>query len=448
MMGSLYLGVYGALTNLGEPVISAYLKRRAAAGKEDPARAGERRGQAARPRPPGPLIWVHAASVGESLSVLSLIERLLAGRPGLAVLVTTGTVTSARLMAERLPAGAFHQYVPADRGPWVARFLGHWRPDLALWVESELWPNLLVGCHRRDLPLVMVNGRMSRRSYDRWRRHPAFARLLLGCFELCLAQSEEDAERLASLGAPRTQSVGNLKFAASPLPADPEELTRLQAALGERPRWLAASTHPGEEAQLAEAQRQLRERHKALLILVPRHPARGEAVAEELAAAGFRVARRSLGQAIAPDVDVYVADSMGELGLFYRLAEVVFVGGSLVPHGGQNLLEPAQLDCALLHGPHMQNFRAIVEEMRSAGATAEVWSSVDLALAVDVLLSQPALRRARVRAAREVATAKRGILDAVVRELKPWLDGLAGQAAAPPASPESPESGAGRHARA
>lgn len=446
MMGGLYLGVYGALTHLGEPVISAYLRRRAAAGKEDPERAGERRGLAARPRPPGPLVWVHAASVGESLSVLSLIERLLADRPGLAVLVTTGTVTSARLMAERLPAGAFHQYVPADRGPWVARFLDHWRPDLALWVESELWPNLLAGCRRHGLPLIMVNGRMSRRSFARWRRHPAFARTLLDCFALCLAQSAEDAERLTSLGAPRTVSVGNLKFAAAPLPADAAELARLQAALGERPRWLAASTHPGEEARLAEAQRQLKERHKALLILVPRHPARGEAVAEELAGAGFRTARRALGQAVGADIDVYVADSMGELGLFYRLADIVFVGGSLVPHGGQNLLEPAQLDCALLHGPHMHNFRAIVEEMRAAGATTQVWSSVDLALAVDVLMSQPALRHSRIRAAREVATAKRGTLDAVVRELGPWLDALAREAAQAP--PEAPASGAGRHARA
>lgn len=416
------LALYRGLTTAAEPLIRYYLTRRCDAGKEDPERLSERFGEASRPRPAGPLVWVHGASVGEAVSALALIERLLAERPGFNVLVTTGTVTSARLLAKRLPRRALHQYVPVDRAGWIQRFLDHWRPDLALWMESELWPNLVRGIADFGTPLVLLNGRMSEPSFRRWQRVPFLIKPLLESFVLCLGQDDAQAQRLAALGAARTRMVGNLKYAAAPLPVDEAELGRLRQAVAGRPVWLAASTHPGEERLVAEAHRAIAACHPDLLtIIVPRHADRGAEIAADLASAGLAVVRRSARQD--PDGGaVYVADTMGELGLFYRLVELAFVGGSLVPHGGHNPLEPALLGCAVLSGPHTRNFPAVFEEMRAARAVADVADANALAFAVRQLLEEPVRRQALAVAARGVAQARAGVLDAVLGEIAPWLD--------------------------
>ena len=417
--------LYRGLTEIGGPAIAALLAWRRVRGKEDRARFAERRGIASLPRPAGPLLWLHAASVGEAQSSLSLIERLLASRPRLSILVTTGTVTSARLMAERLPAGAVHQYLPVDRLPWVRRFLDHWQPDAALWIESELWPNLVVETGRRRIPMALVNARMSDRSLAGWRRMPGLIQPLLAPFRRVLAQSEADAARYRSLGAGEVVTTGSLKYAAAALPADPVVLSQLGNAIGNRPRWLAASTHPGEEALVADAHRRLKPRHPGLLtLLAPRHPRRGGEIAAALGKARLAVARRSRGEAPEGAAEVYLVDTMGELGLFFRLAPIVFMGGSLVPHGGQNLLEPAQLGCALLHGPHVQNFRAIAADLAAAGAAEEVRDADELATAVERLLGDEALARRKGAAARRTSESGRGVLDAAVAALAPVLDGL------------------------
>ncbi len=430
------LGLYRGLTTAAEPLIRYYLTRRCVAGKEDPDRLGERFGEASCDRPSGALAWVHGASVGEAVSALALIDRMLAERPRLSVLVTTGTVTSARLLAKRLPRRAFHQYVPVDHAGWIQRFLDHWRPDLALWMESELWPNLIRGIAAAGTPLVLLNGRMSEASYRRWQRVPFLIRPLLGSFALCLGQDHAQTERLAALGAPCARMVGNLKYAAAPLPADAAELERLRQAIAGRPVWLAASTHPGEERFVADAHRAIAaSRPHLLTILAPRHADRGAVVAQELAAAGLRVARRSAREDAAGR-DVYLADTMGELGLFYRLAEIAFVGGSLVPHGGHNPLEPALLGAAVLSGPHTRNFAAVFDEMRGARAVAEVADAAALAAAVGRLLDDPARRRALAAAALGVAEARAGVLDAVMDEIGPWLDQA--ERRQPPSSPPEP----------
>jgi 3-deoxy-D-manno-octulosonic-acid transferase len=406
------LALYRGATRLAGPLVDRYLAARLAQGKEDAARLAERRGVASRPRPAGFLTWLHGASVGEAISALPLVERLTAHG---SVLLTTGTVTSARLIAERLPAGALHQYVPADRPDWVASFLDHWRPDLALWLESELWPNLVMATHARGTPMVLVNARMSARSAARWRWLPWTIRPLLGAFDLCLAQGEESAARFRALGARAVRAPGNLKFAAPPLPVDDAALAMLKAAIGDRPCWLAASTHPGEEAIAGAVHQTLATRHPGLLtIIAPRHPARGPEIA---AALPGRVRCRSAGEA--PDGDIYVADTLGELGLFYRLAPVVLIGGSLVPHGGQNLLEPARLGAAVLHGPHMANFPEALALL--GDALTPVTDAATLTTAVDALLADPA-RRARLGAvACERATQGAGALDAVLAALAPYL---------------------------
>jgi 3-deoxy-D-manno-octulosonic-acid transferase len=436
--------LYRALTTAGLPLIRLALARRRSLGREDAARMAERMGVASRARPEGALVWIHAASVGESLSVLALVERLARERPHVAALVTTGTVTSARLLERRLPPAAIHQYVPVDRAAWVARFLDHWRPDLVLWVESELWPNLLHGIAGRAVPAVLVNARVSPRSFARWRRFKGMARRLLATFDLCLAQSEANAASLRALGAANVAAPGNLKFASEPLPADPASLTRLEAAASGRIVWLAASTHEGEEEAIEAAHRVIAQRHDGLLtVIAPRHPARGRAIAAMLAARGHRAALRSTGALPGADDAFYVADTLGELGLFYRLAPVAFVGGSLVPHGGQNLLEPARLGAAVLHGPHVENFREIAQALDEACGAATVADPTSLAAAVDALLADPGLRARSTAAAARIAEAQGKVLEDVMAALAPYLDAACG-------APDRPGDGARapRHARA
>jgi 3-deoxy-D-manno-octulosonic-acid transferase len=425
------LTLYRATTTALGPVLALYLARRMARGKEDRERFAERQGRAARPRPKGPLLWVHAASVGEAMSTLSLIDRLLVERPSLSVLVTTGTVTSARLLATRLPAGrAWHQYVPVDRPAYVRRFLDHWQPDLALWVESELWPTLVSETHRRGVPLLLLNGRMSQRSFRGWQRLPGLIAPLLAAFDLCLAQDAVQAERLKHLGATAPATVGDLKAAAPPLPVDEEELARLAAPLVGRPLWLAASTHEGEEEAVADAHLALARAHPGLLTsIAPRHPVRGAAIAAELAARGLGVARRSQDEAIAADTDVYLADTLGELGLFYRLAGIAFIGGSLSAKGGHNPLEAALLDCAILHGPDMANCADVARRLAEAGATVAVGDASALAAAVGRLLADPIERAARAAAAAGIAAENGAVLDAVMARIAPWLDRLTPHAA-------------------
>lgn len=414
--------LYSGLTRLAGPIVRRLLDRRAARGKEEPVRRGERFGHPGLPRPEGRLIWLHAASVGESLAILPLVDRLLGRDPGATALVTTGTVTSAGLMAQRLPARALHQYVPVDLPDAVDRFLDHWRPDLVIWIESEFWPNLLAGIRRRAIPAGLVNARLSEGSFRSWRRVPGTARRLLSVFQVALAQTEVEAERLRALGLPMARAVGNLKYSADPLPVDDSTLTGMREAVGGRPCWTVASTHPGEEEVAAEAHARMAAAQPGLLtILVPRHPARGEDVAGLLRGRGLTVARRAAGEAIGTDVAVYVADTMGELGLFYRLAPVACVGGSFVPVGGHNPIEPALLGTAILHGPEMFNFPEVAAELAAAGGSVRVDGAGALADEALRLLRDPVARTAMADAARQVADRNRAAVDRVMGALEPLL---------------------------
>ena len=420
------LGLYRTLSIVLGPAIELYLAQRLARGKEDRERFAERRGHTNFNRPPGPLIWVHAASVGEAVSMLSLIDRLLVERPKLRVLVTTGTVSSARLLASRLPADrAWHQYVPVDRPSYVRRFLDHWRPDLALWVESELWPNLVTATGARGIPLLLLNGRMSARSYQRWRRVPGLIEPMLASFALCLAQDAAQAERFGRLGAQDATSVGDLKAAAAPLPVEDSDFAPLAVACAGRPLWLAASTHEGEEDIAAFAHRALKHEHRGLLtVIAPRHPARSDAIVAMLEARGLIVARRSKAEPIEAATDIYLADTLGELGLFYRLAGIAFVGGSITRKGGHNPLEAALHARAILHGPDMSNCIAMARALASAGATLTVTDGPSLAASIGRLLADPVERAARAAAAAGIAAHNRDVLDAVLARLAPWLDRL------------------------
>ena len=423
------LSVYLAVSSLAGPVAGPLLRRRLARGKEDAGRLGERLGRAGLPRPGGRLVWLHAASVGEANSALPLVGALLLR--GLGVLVTTGTVTSARRMAAALPEGAIHQFAPVDTAAAVRGFLGHWRPNLAVWIESELWPRLAIETARRGVPMALVNARLSARSAGRWRRLPGMARALLGGFRLILAQDRETVERLRRLGA-GARFAGNLKALVAAPDCDAAELSAIRSALGDRRVWLAASTHEGEEGAMIAAHEALRVGARAagalpardvgrgttppLLILAPRHPERGDAVARLAADAGLSVVRRSEGglpEGAQGGADVWLADTLGEMGLWYRLAPVAFVGGSLVPVGGHTPFEPVQLGCAVLHGPHVANFAPAYAALDEGGGAVGVADAAGLAAALEALLADPA----RAGAMRERA---HGIHDG----LKPDLDAL------------------------
>ncbi len=406
-MRGIVAGLWHNGATLAAPGLRTMLRRRVNRGKEILSRLPEREGIDPTPRPDGRLIWLHAASVGESQSILPVLSALRSQAPELSILLTTGTVTSAALLAERLPAlgleSVLHRFVPLDVPAWVARFLDHWRPDVAGFVESELWPNLIGGCEARGIPMMLVNARMSARSLRGWQRAPGFAQQMLGAFARVQAQSEADAARLRLLGARDVDAPGNLKLAAPPLPADPAELARLRALIGARPVWLASSTHPGEEDVAGRVHCDLAPEHPGLLTIVaPRHPERGTAVAAALGAP-----RRAAGQD--PGSGIWVADTLGELGLLYRLAPLAFVGRSLVGQGGQNPLEPARLGCAIAVGPHTANFAESVQALEAAGALTRVNGAAELADWVDGMLRDPDRRRVAGAAACAAAQGAAGL---------------------------------------
>jgi 3-deoxy-D-manno-octulosonic-acid transferase len=414
------LRLYRKLSTAIVPLTPALINRRLKQGKEDPARIGERRGVSLGVRPPGPLVWIHGASVGEVLAAAALIEKLRA--LNFRILLTSGTVTSAAIVAKRFPADIIHQYVPYDSPRYVARFLDHWRPSLALFVESDLWPNLILSSAARRLPMVLINGRMSQRSFPRWRRMAGTISAILGRFDVCLAQSQVDAERFAALGSRNVVTTGNLKLDVPAPPADAAKLERLMAVTRGRPIIVAASTHPGEEDILLEVHRTLTGFFPSLLsVVVPRHADRGESIARMIAASGQQVALRSREELPTAKTDIYVADTMGELGLFYRLAPIVFMGGSLVEHGGQNPIEAIKLGASIVHGPHVFNFTDVYEALDRAEGARRADSQEALVKQLGQLLADPAARQLSVDAAERVVERLGGALDRTLVALEPYL---------------------------
>src|SRR5712675_632680 len=414
------LRVYRKLSTAMVPLAPALIKRRLKQGKEDPERVDERRGLSPDTRPLGPLVWIHGASVGEVLAAAALIERLRA--LDLRILLTSGTVTSAAIAAKRFPADVIHQYVPYDSPRYVARFLDHWRPSLALFIESDLWPNLILSSAARRLPMVLINGRMSHRSFPRWRRITATISALLGRFDVCLAQSDLDAERFTALGSRNVITTGNLKLDVPAPPADSAKLERLMSVTRGRPIIVAASTHPGEEDLLLDAHRALAGYFPSLLsVIVPRHPARGEAIARSVAASGLHVAQRSHEELPTATTDIYVADTMGEMGLFYRLAPIVFMGGSLIEHGGQNPIEAVKLGASIVHGPHIFNFTDVYEALDHAGGARRADSQEALVKQLGQLLADPRARDASLAASERVVEQLGGALERTLTALEPYL---------------------------
>ena len=416
----LTLRAYRLLMSAATPVASMVLSYRLRKGKEHAVRLPERRGEANIPRPAGRLIWFHGASVGEMNAIFPLIERVRA--QNLNVLVTSGTVTSAGVAEKRLPPDVIHQFSPVDLPQFAARFLDHWKPDLGLFVESDLWPSMIMAASERNVPLILINGRLSERSFNRWRMIPRTIGALLRRFDLCLAQSTDDGARYAGLGAPRISTTGNLKLDVPAPAADENKLAALQDVLGTRPVITAASTHPGEETEIVDAHRRLKHSFPGLLtIIAPRHPERGQGIAEIAKVAGLTAVLRSQDQLPRASTDIYVADTLGELGLFYRVAPIVFVGGSLVSHGGQNPIEAIKLGAAVLHGPHVANFAEIYAALDEAGGAELVTDAGKLAVRIGAWLKDTEARKAVTEKAAKSMDTLTGALERTLAALDPYL---------------------------
>jgi 3-deoxy-D-manno-octulosonic-acid transferase len=417
------LSLYRGITRVCAPLFERILLKRADNGKEDTARLNERRGIASIKRPDGVLFWLHAASVGEAQSALILINRLLNTYPDAHILVTSGTVTSAELMGKKLPARAFHHYVPLDHPEWVDRFLDFWRPNFAFWMESELWPNLVNGLKVRRIPSVLINARMSDRSYKRWKLLGGMASLLIAAFDVVFAQTASDADRYSKLGALEVYNGGNVKYSAAPLPYDENDLASLEAVIAGRPIWLYASTHAGEEALACRVHAALKARYPELLtIIVPRHPERRDLIKHECRTSGLAASLRSRGAM--PDRDIYIADTLGELGLFYRLAPISLIGRSFSDDGGggHNPIEAAQLGSAVLTGPRYMYQREIFDEMLEFDAALVAQDESDLISKLDALLADTERLSALQNNGTAFVESKARIIDDIEARLYPLIN--------------------------
>ncbi len=419
----MFLKIYNALITVLYPlVIKGYINKRKQIGKEDVARFNERTGRPKLTRPEGKLFWLHGASVGESVSMLPLINKILETYPDSHVMVTTGTVTSADVMQKRLPERAFHQFIPIDNPIFTTRFVKYWHPDVALWFESEFWPAVLTSIKRKNIPLILINGRISNKTFKRWQQFDFVCKEILSCFTMCLGQSEEDAYRLRVLGAKETTCLGNLKYAGLPLPIDEKNKKEMLKQIGDRKLWLASSTHDDEEVRLAKVHKRLKEKYSDLLtIIVPRHPNRGQEIADEIKKLELSTALRSKGEKITPNTDIYIADTIGEVGLWYDIAKIVFIGGSLIPHGGQNFIEPSRVRDAVIVGPHMHNFTDAMSRAKKADAVMQISDTLELQELLEQLFDNDQVLDAKCSLAYNWAASETKVLDGIMDKIKTYF---------------------------
>lgn len=420
ILSRIVLRIYRGFGMLLYPFMGPFLRLRANKGKEDRKRRYERYGYPSADKPTGPIVWFHAASVGESMAVIPVIEHV--NSLGINTIMTTGTVTSAQIVRKRLPRGSYHQYVPLDLKPALERFLDHWQPDAAIFTESEIWPMTILELSQRNIPRILVNARMSDRSFKRWKNASGLAETLFENFSHVVAQSDLDAERFKTLGARPVDISGNLKVDTNALPYDEVEFKQLQARIARRPCWVAVSTHEGEEESVGKIHSALKKKIPNLLtIIVPRHPDRASGVVAMLKENGLKIAQRSQAQALDGSTDVYMGDTIGEMGLYLRLAQVAFVGKSLKADGGQNPLEPAMTGTAIISGKNVKNFRDSYKNLLKAGAVRLIADEQMLAANVEYLLRNPHEREKMQKAAFETINEMRGALDKTNRALDSYL---------------------------
>lgn len=384
---SIALHLYRSLSWGLSPLVRLYFSKRLKIGKEDPTRYHERWGAPSQKREENrPLIWIHAVSVGEAVSTLPLLKILHEECRDAQLLLTTGTVASAKVIAKRLPPYVTHQFAPLDLPQVINRFLEAWDPDLALGVESELWPNMLSLTQERGIPTILLNGKLSQRSFQRWKWMSSLISPIFTKMALVGAQTPADAKRFSQLKAPHVEVMPNLKLLGEPISVNTAALRKLKAEIKDRPHWCAANTHPGEDELIIEAHIELKKHCPELLtIIVPRHPERADDIRKLIESKGLSVAQRSSNQHISESTDIYLADTLGEMGLYYALCGVIFLGATFVAKGGHNPIEPAQLGAYVLHGTYTSSNPQLYSYLKSQGIAEEVQNKNEL---VSALLSR------------------------------------------------------------
>ena len=418
---------YRVLTFLLKPFVrfALYLRRKKGLETKDKKRMVERFGKTFAHRPKNAkVVWFNAASVGESNSIMPVVDRVLAGYPNAFVVVTTSSLTAADNMAKKLKGkNAVHQFLPVDRRAYVDRFFNYWKPELGFFVDSDFWPNLILSAKAHDVPLVLLNGRISDKSFAKWKKNLSFAKTLMHGFKFGFGKSDEDKRRLSVMGMEPVECVGNLKYGVPPMSCDKAELESLQKKIGKRPVFVVSSTHPGEEEICLSALLIIKKTFSnVLMILAPRHPARGQEIYDMVEANGLHAALRSRGDDITPVVDVYVADTMGELGLFYTLSDIAFVGGSLVPWGGHNPMEPARLHNVVLSGKNVMNFQETFDLLKAENAVIMLNNEKDFASKVKSFFENEDVAKEYMARAFCVAEREAAVLDRVMDRIKPELD--------------------------
>jgi 3-deoxy-D-manno-octulosonic-acid transferase len=417
------LNIYNLLFIILWPIINGYLLIRKAKGKEDKARFFERLGYPTVNRPiHKKLIWLHAASVGESLSILPLICFLKDKHADIGFLITSGTVTSAKILKSKLPEGVIHQFVPVDELHSVRRFLRFWRPTLVLWTESDLWPNL-INETAKTCKMILLNARMSEKSYKRWKCFPWLVESILKNFSLVLPQSREAEYFFTSLGAAKLEYLGNLKYVADPLAIDHENLATLKEAVNNRIIFVAASTHKGEEEILGKIHIKLKKKYPSLLtIIIPRHISRRNEIKECIEHHNISLSLRSENQQLTNKTDIYLADTIGELGMFYSLADIVFIGKSLTnPGGGHNPLEPSRFGKAIISGINVSNFKEVYSELKESNAAFIVSDEEELEEKILLLLNNSEIRNNLGEKALKLVNSKTQILPEIDKRISEYL---------------------------
>ena len=417
-------GLYKKITSLSAPILSLLLKQRLRTGKENSKRYIEKKGIASIERPSGNLIWIHAASVGEAQSALILVNNIIQKYKTISILITTGTVTSSNVISDKLPKRAFHQFYPLDHPDWVKKFLTHWTPDGVIWIESELWPNMLSQIKKRKIPSILVNARMSEKSYKSWKHVRGMIESMLETFDIILCQDKRDEQRYTALGSKKTVVTDNLKYSASPLPYDKQNYNVILQSIGNRTVWLYASTHKGEEHLACEMHKRLKTHFPDLLtIIVPRHPERRNEIKEQLDKTSLYIKFRG-GKRTVPEKndDIYVVDTLGELGLFYQLVSIAMIGRSFSDDGGggHNPIEAALLNCAVIYGPNIQNLQSIYEDMNAKDAALCVTTHDKLYQTLKSLLSNPDEMNKQKNNALRFAMSKNNVINTVM----PYIDEL------------------------
>ncbi len=420
--------LYRLFTIICAPFLSLFLSYRRQKEKENNRSIAEKTANSfpkERPKDTQKLLWIHGASVGEAQSSLILINRLLDTFPNISIILTTGTLTSANLMDKRLPERAFHQFCPLDNPKYIKKFTNHWKPDTALWMESELWPNMLQELKKQNIPAILVNAHISTKTFKHWKYFPSFSKKILGTFDKILCQSNDDKKLFDSLGAKKTIVTGNIKYSATPLACNQEDLTSIRDATTKRNICLYASTHEGEEELACKTHKSLKKRIPNILtIIVPRHPERRENITQSCSSHPLKISFRGKNKNLPnPEDDIYIADTLGELGLFYTLSPIAYIGRSLSNDGGggHNPIEAAQLNCAVIHGSNVQNLKDIYNQMHKSNAALTVHNETELEDILYDLLHNADYCKTMQHAASAFAKEKSNVINDVMKEIVPYI---------------------------